>query len=66
MTNQLKLYMNLVPEYAYELLKSHIFSNRENTVDILITCPDKNVRYTIQQIIAYCINIVIQLNNLTL
>ncbi len=46
MGSQIKLYLNLVPQYAKEFWKKYIYSRKNYIIDTILTQRDRNVTST--------------------
>jgi len=61
LTNSIKQFLSLCPEYIYEFLNNNVFMNVENIIDLLITSfTDKMTRYSTIQILLHAINIAVK------
>jgi hypothetical protein len=58
--------LDVVPDYAYEVLAKHFISNHREALDYLLACPDKNVRHFYASMIVYCTNLSITVHQLDL
>lgn len=53
-------FLHVVPGRVLEFFQKYIVADKKNVLNILISCPEKNVRVSLKIIIAACISIMLK------
>lgn len=60
LANRLKTLLSLVPDQAHVFFDHFVCKDAKNSLELLLNCPDRQVRYYSSQVILHSINVMIE------
>ena len=66
LTSLFKKFLSLTPEAAFTFFDTLVLKDPKRPLDILLNCPDRNVRECVSQILLHFVNVIISYHELSL